>query len=168
MLQFAQQDLVVLVEIGRPPGTRHQVDGLGRAAREDDFLGRPRADEMRQCLACLLVGGGGAFGQGVHAAVHVGVVMPVIAVYRLDHGVRLLGRGGIVQIHQGTSADILMQRGKIVAQDPRVGRGMHEGRVGYSHSSTSRGACMRAAISIARSWCRSWPSRALRISAAKP
>jgi len=43
----------------------------------------------------------------MHTAVHVGVVALVIIRQGLDHRRRLLRRGGIVQVHELVSIDVL-------------------------------------------------------------
>ena len=67
------------------PGVGHQVRGLGGAPGEDDLPGRGGADEAGGLGPGLLVGGGGLLGQGVDAAVHVGVALRVVVVERVEH-----------------------------------------------------------------------------------
>ncbi len=45
MLQHRQQDAVAGLELRRRPALRDEVDPFGRAADEDDLVGRRRADE---------------------------------------------------------------------------------------------------------------------------
>ena len=70
---------------------RHQVERLGGVAREHD-LRRRRADERRHRVARALVGRGRRLAERVHAAMHVGAHLGVVARDRVDDRARL-GRG---------------------------------------------------------------------------
>ena len=61
-------------EVGPAPAVGDEVDGLGGVLGEDDLvLGFGRPDEPADLDAGLLVEAGRLLGDGVHAAVHVGV-----------------------------------------------------------------------------------------------
>ncbi len=81
----------------------------------DHGLGRGRVDKLRDTLPGALVLPGGALGEGVDAAMDVGVVALVVIVQRVDDHARLLRRGGIVEIHQWFAVDFLSEQRKVVA-----------------------------------------------------
>src|SRR5207248_4434296 len=58
---------------------------------------------------------GGPLREQMHSAVHVGVVLQVVARDRVDHRARLLAGGGAVEIDERLSADLLVQGGKVLA-----------------------------------------------------
>ena len=55
-------------------------------------------------------------GQVVHAAVHVGVVAPIVVVQRMQHHLRLLRCGTVVQVHQRPAVHRLLQYREVSAQ----------------------------------------------------
>ena len=125
---------------------RDEVDRLGRAAHEHDFLGVARVDEAAHVLARAFVGFGRALAERVDAAMHVGVIVLVVARDRLDHGARTLARRRVVQIHQRLAVDGLMQDREVAADrfyvercSRRAGRGD-----GGTHAETSDGAAKRS------------------------
>ena len=91
-------------------GLRHQVDGLGRAAHKDDLAGSGRVDELLHRLARPLRTPRSRSCESVmHAAMDVGVVVLVIAHDRVDHRVRLLRGGRVVEIDQRRAVDLRVQ-----------------------------------------------------------
>ncbi len=115
VLHLGQDDDVVLADVGPAPGVGDQVDGLGGVADKDDFARAAGVDEAADLAAGVLVGLGGLFGQGVDAAVDVGVVAPVVVVHGLDDRLGFLGGGGVVQVDQGLAVDLAGQDGKVGA-----------------------------------------------------
>ena len=84
---------------------RDQIDRLGGAAHEDDFVARARVDEALHAIARALVHRRGFLAQGMHAAMDVGMVMAFVIVHRIDDALGALRRGAIVQIGQGLAVD---------------------------------------------------------------
>ena len=78
VLHLGEQDHVAGLDVLRAPGLRDEVDALGGAAREDDFVGAAGVDEFRGARAGGFEGGGGAVAQLVDAAMDVGVVVLVV------------------------------------------------------------------------------------------
>ena len=93
-----------------------EVDSLGGAAREDDFVFGRRIDEFRGAGAAGLKGVGGAIAQFVNAAMDVGVVVLVVAAEGIDDGAGFLTAGGVVKIDQGMPVDLLVEDGEIGAE----------------------------------------------------
>ena len=96
MLQHRQQDAIARLQVRRRPALRNKVDPLGCAAREDDLVSRPRADEPRRRLARPFIGDRHVGRALIDAAMHRGIAGVIGPRDRVDHGLRLLrGRGGI-------------------------------------------------------------------------
>src|SRR5262249_49645826 len=62
-----------------------------------------------------LVGLGRPLAQEVNSPMHVGVVRAVVGAQRIDHRLRLLGRGGVVEIDERMAVDVLVQGRKVLA-----------------------------------------------------
>jgi len=127
VLQVADDDLVACAHVLAAPGFGHQVDGLGRAAHEDDFVHVGGVDEAAHHFAGVLVGIGGAGGQRVGGAVDVGVLVRVEVRNALDHLAWLVRGGGIVQPDQLLAVDALLQDGKVAAHGLHVKAGVAVG-----------------------------------------
>ena len=74
-----------------------------------------RIDEASHLDARAFVFVGGALAQRMDAAMDVGVDVRVVALQRIDHRLRLLRGGGIVEIDQRLAVHRLAQDGKILA-----------------------------------------------------
>ena len=121
VLQPAHDDAVAGAQPGLarprcPQPLGHEVQRLGRAAGEDQFMLHARADEALERGARLFKGVGGALAQRVHAAVNVGAVMAFEALHGFLHRQRHLRGGGVVQIGQRLAVDALRQHRKLRAQ----------------------------------------------------
>ena len=95
-----------------PKSVGHQVDAFGGTARPQHLVGMGGIQVHAQLLAGGFKGIRGPLAQGVHAPVHIGVVLPVIPVQRLQNGLRFLHGRCIVQIHQRMAMDRLAQNRK--------------------------------------------------------
>ncbi len=123
VLQFGEQDFVAGLDVPVAPGGGDEVDGFGRAAREDDLGRLCRVDEPGGAFAGALVGGGGAVAQFVDAAVDVAVVVLVVAADRVDHRARLLAAGPAVEVDERFAVNLLVENGKVTPQGGPVGGG---------------------------------------------
>ena len=99
MFHHGDDNLIAVLE-HLAKGRCHEVDALGSATGEDDLLNAAGIDKGTHLLARELHQVGGLLRQGVHATVHVGLVVVVHLVDGLHHGARRLGRGRIVQIDE--------------------------------------------------------------------
>ena len=120
VLHLGGDDAVARVDVGHRPRERHEVDGLGRVADEDDVLDGRRVDERRHLAARLLVGVGRFHAEGVDSPVDVRVVALVVVHERLNHRARLLRGGGVVEVDQRLAVHLSLQDGKIVADTRKV------------------------------------------------
>ena len=105
VLHGRDDNLVAVVE-HVAKGRRHQVDSLGRAAGEDHLLRGAGIDVVAHLLACGLDTVGSLLGDGVHAAVHVGLVHVVHVFDGLHHTARSLRGGSVVEIYQVVPVDL--------------------------------------------------------------
>ncbi len=105
MLQMGDDNLVTRLQMLAAPRVRHQVDRLGGAANEHDVVRTRRTDELGNGVACLLVGVGGSGRQLVRGAVDVGVLVRVELDQPVDHHLRLLRGGCVVEPDQRLAVD---------------------------------------------------------------
>ncbi len=130
VLDLAQHDDVTRAQVLASPGEGGKVDRLGRVLREDDLAVRVRrADESAESHPCRLELAGRLFGDGVDAAVDVGVGGRVVVVHRVEHRLGALGGGGGVEVDEravGLAAreerEVLLQRWYVDG----VGHGRHD------------------------------------------
>ena len=100
MFEPGEQDLVAALQARARIGLRHEVDGFGGAAREDDFARRGGIHEFAHAFARAFEHGRGFLAQLVHAAMHVGVVHPLVVVDRRDHALGPLRGSRAVEEYQ--------------------------------------------------------------------
>ena len=93
-----------------------------RAAHEDDLVLGGRVEEAPHLLARAFVGVGGARRQRVRGAVDVRVLVLVEVAEAIDHRLRLLRGGGVVEPDERPAVDPLLQD-REVAADQRRRRG---------------------------------------------
>src|SRR5690606_20078589 len=140
-LHAGDQDLIAGLQKGARKTVRHQIDALGSALGENHLLARRRIDEALHGVAHVFQTLCRALAQRMYAAMHIGVVLFVVVTDRVDHRLRLLRGGAVVEINQRTTVHGLMQRRELRAQRFDI-----EGRYGGCvHRQTS--ALGKAAIS---------------------
>ncbi len=94
---------------------RHEIDALGRATGKYDLVRVRRADQAGHFGPGVFVGIGRLFAQVMHATMDVGIFLRVVARQCVDHRLRLLRSGPIVQIGQWLTPHLGLQYGKIGA-----------------------------------------------------
>ena len=104
VLERGQDDFVAGVDELAPVTVHRQVDRFGGAAGEDHLALLARVDEARERAPRLFVFGGGDLRQGMHCAVYVRVLGRLVAHQAVDHLLRHLAGGRIVQIDQRLAA----------------------------------------------------------------
>ncbi len=142
VLHVGEQHRVARPEVGAAPRRRHQVDGLGGVLGEHDAGGRRRTDEAGDVGAGRLHLGGCLLGDQVDAAVHVGVDGLVVGVEGVEHHLRLLGRGGRVEVDDRLAVHLPLQQGEVGLDGGHV----ELGAIGQRHASYPS-ASSRVAIS---------------------
>jgi hypothetical protein len=120
VLEPRDDDLVALADVAAAPALRDEVDALGRAAHEDNLLGRRRVEEAADLVASALVGVGRARSEGMRRAVHVGVLALVVIGDAIDDRLRLLRGCGVVEPYEPSPVHTLLQDGKISLHRVRV------------------------------------------------
>ena len=116
VFQRAEDDLVTDFQVAQAPAIRHQVDRFGGAAGPDDLAAVCCVKILGHLLSCLFEAQGGFGTQVMRGTVNVGVGGLVVLCYRINHRVRFLCGGGVVQIGQRLAADLLRQNRKLIAQ----------------------------------------------------
>ncbi len=128
VLEVRDHHLVARLEARRHEAPGDQVDRLGGAAGEDDLLDLAGADEAAGAVAGAFVGVGRPLRQGVHPAVHVGVVVFVVAGHRVEHRPRLLGGGRVVEVEsiepEPSLCGMIRGKGSRVARSSATSRPM--------------------------------------------
>ncbi len=129
VLHDREHDLVAGLDALAAERVGHQVDGLGGVAGEDDLFLAGRVEEGAHLLARILVGFGRGIGEIVQPAVHVGVFGGIGVLQAIEHGLRLLRRGGIVEIDERLAVDLQREDRKILADAVHVIRAVAHRRV---------------------------------------
>ena len=114
MLHDREHDLVAVAETLAVRGG-HEVDRLGRAAREDHLLWLGGVDIFLHAAARGLLQVGGLLRQGVYAPVYVGFGRGVHAGDRVGHLAWRLRRRRVVEIYERATVDLPLQNGKLPA-----------------------------------------------------
>ncbi len=116
MLQGAEYDFIPRPQLAHPPALGHQIDRLRGAAGPDHLVAARGIDKAGHRLAGIFEGPGGPAAQCVGGTVYVGVVGSIVVIDRIQHRLRFLGGGGVVQIDQRVAVDLLCQGRKLAAQ----------------------------------------------------
>ena len=120
VLEPGEQDFIAALQARARIGLRHEVDGLGGAAREDDFARRRRIHEVAHAFARMLEHLRGFLAQLMHAAMHVGVVQSLVGVDGGDDaGGPLRGRGAVEE-HQRLAMHLAREDGEVAPDAFRV------------------------------------------------
>ena len=113
MLHHGDDDFIaVLKHLAKRGGDK--IDALGRATGKDHFLDTTRVDKGAHLFAREFHQIGGLLREGVHAAVHIGLIMVVHLVYGLNYLTRCLGCCGIVKVDEGAALYLTLQDGIIL------------------------------------------------------
>ena len=113
VLHFRQNDGVAFLEVCTAPRMSDEVDGLGGSAGDDDLV---RIEALLEFAAAGLVPLGGFTCEGVNRTVDIGVGLRVVMVHRIEHDLRLLRGGSVVEVHERVAVDLSLQNGKLVSQ----------------------------------------------------
>ena len=117
VLHRGDEDFVAGFDVGVAPTASDEVDASGRARGEDDFERLFCADECADFFAGRFVLIGAPFAKRVDAAVDVRVIVLVHAAKNVDHLLRSLRAGSVIEKHQRMIAvDGLLENGEIRAK----------------------------------------------------
>jgi hypothetical protein len=117
MLHRGDDNLIVLVNEFAPITLGDEVDSFSRAARKNNLMCLPGVDQSPDFDARIFIFAGRQLAQIINAAVHIGVLLGVIAIDRLNHHLRFLRGGRAVQVDERTPVNLLVKDRKILA-DP--------------------------------------------------
>ena len=120
VLHLGEHHGVAGAQVGLAPGAGDQVDRFGHVLGEHDAVGGGGADEAGHLGPGLLHLAGGLLGDGVDPPVHVGVGGLVVGVHRVEHGPRLLRRGGRVQVDDRLAVDLAGQEREVLLDRDRI------------------------------------------------
>ena len=98
VLHDRDDDFVAGLERAQAVAVGDEIQALGRVAGKDDLARRLRADEAAHRLARLLIDIGRLDTQRIQAAQRVCVVAAVEIRHCIEHTLRALGRGCVVDI----------------------------------------------------------------------
>ena len=113
VLHDREHDLVAGLDALAPERIGDEIDRLGRVARENNLFLAPGIEESGHFLARALVGLGRLVGEVMQTAMHIGVLGGVGLLDAVEHGARLLRRGGIVEIDERLAVNLHRQDRKI-------------------------------------------------------
>ncbi len=116
VLHHGEHDLVARLDQRREIGVAHEVDRLGAAAREDDLVRVAGVEELLHADARFFVALGRRAREIVHAAVHIRIFAGGEIVHGIQHVVRLLRRGRVVEIDELLAVHLAREDREVVAQ----------------------------------------------------
>src|SRR5690606_22426042 len=120
-------------------GLRHQVDGVGGRAGEDDLFAPAGIEELAHLGARALEGFGGTIGQRVQASVNIGIFVSIGMIHPLQNLHRLLRRSAAVKIVEAMAVDGFRQDRKIGADFFEIEGHQSSTEVASGHPSPRRG-----------------------------
>ena len=115
VLELGNDDFVAGPDERPAVSVHHQVQRIRGAACINYFARLLRVDKALDFDTCALISRRRGFRQIVHAAMDVGVLRRLVAHQAVDHLLRHLTAGGVVQVHQRFAVDLEFQDRKFGA-----------------------------------------------------
>ena len=115
MLHDRNNHFVTFLEKGFAKTAGNEVKALCGASREEHFCRGAGIDELPHALSCRLVQVGGLLREEMHPTMHIGVGGEIFVGNGLNHAARLLRRGSVVEVYEGTAIDFPLQNGEVLA-----------------------------------------------------
>jgi len=109
VLHARDQNLVAGTQPRSDKARGHQIDALGGAAGEDDLTAVGGAEVVLDGGPCALIRHRSPLREQVDASVNIGAVVLVEVADGVDHLLRLLGGGRVVEIDQRTAVRLLVE-----------------------------------------------------------
>ena len=122
VFKLRDDDLVAAADVLPAEGIGDQVNAFRGAPHEDDFIGRGGAKEMGDLGARGLVRIAGARRQCVRRPMDVRILVRIEIRHAVDHRLRLVRGGRIIEPRQRLAVDALKQHGKIAPHGVHVER----------------------------------------------
>ena len=113
VLHLGQDDGVALGQVRTTPSMGDEVDGLGRAAGDDDFVS---VEASLEFAAAGFVAFGCFTCEGVNGSVDVGVGFGVVIIHRVQDDLRLLCGRSVVQIDQRIAVNLTLQNRELITE----------------------------------------------------
>src|SRR6266581_2122998 len=120
MLHFREQDHISFANKFSTPCLRDKVNAFGGATREEDFVGARSTDVFCDTPSRFFVSFRCPRAQRVQSAMHIGVLMLVVAPKRVDDGARFLRGRRAIKINQRMTVCALSQDWEILADGAPV------------------------------------------------
>ena len=158
MLHDREHDLVARLDALAAEGVGDKVDRLGGITRKDDLLLAAGIEERRHLLPRALVGFGRLVGEVMQPAMHVGILRGVGLVQAIEHRLRLLRRGGVVEIDERLAVNLGGENGEIRADTVHVIGAVGDRRMHHEPRALSQAAT--ASVNTSRKPACSMPSTA--------
>src|SRR5215467_12011263 len=125
MFHRRNDDFIACLQEGPAIALGDQIDRFRSPADKDDLLTFRRINEAFYFFPRPFVSGGGILAQIMDPTVNVRVLFRVVTAQYINHDLRLLARGPIVEIHEGLTVHLSRQDRKVFADrfhvkpDPR-------------------------------------------------
>ena len=148
VLHDREHDLVAFLDALLAERVGDEVDRLGGVAGEDDLFLAAGIDEGPCRLARALIGLRRLVGEEMQATMDVGVFARIGLGQPVEHGLRLLRRGGVVEIDERLAVNLHRQRREIGADLIDVVAAVPDR--GVRHAALARSQWMAAFISASR------------------
>ena len=157
MLHHAQHDLVAGADVRKAKARRNEIDRLSRRSGENDLLVRGGVDEPSHGFSGRLIRLGRSVGEIVQAAMHIRILVLIGVRQAIDDLLRLLSRGGVVQIDKrlsiralGEDREIRPYRFDVVSVERRLDELVHVFAFTVSRDIDQLTSCPSQAASVAQ------------------
>ena len=115
VFEDGENNLITLPDLHAAIRLRHQIDGLGCIAGEDDLVFRRCIDKPPHRFARVLECLGCRVGQVMQSAMHIGIFPGQALQHGIDNNLRLLCRSSVVEINQRLAINLAGEDGKVSA-----------------------------------------------------
>ena len=109
VLQARDYNFISLANVLPAKGLGHQVYSLSGAPHVDQLMVFSGVDELTGLASRRLVVISGQLTERMHAPMDIGIHGSIVADQGINHRLRLLTGGSVVQINQGLAIDRLLQ-----------------------------------------------------------
>ena len=112
VLHRTDQHLIAAIHSISTDGSSDQVDRFRGSAGKDHTVGIGCMDELCHLGSNRLIANRRSLAEGMDTPVHIGTVLLIEGLHRLQHLGRFLSRGSAVEIDQRIPMDLLLQTGE--------------------------------------------------------
>ena len=115
MFHLADNQFVAGIDITLRKRVSQRVDSLGAALGKHNLGAALGVDKLLHLHPRSLVNLGGFFAEIMHSAVYVAVVLSVKLHNGVEHALRFLSGGGVVEIYKVVTVDFLVKNREVFA-----------------------------------------------------